>query len=144
MAYNLPWEGEMQDKPHLRDFAKPDVPTCSLKDRIAHVRQRIEQDGRSICVVVNDDNVVFGLLTSKELSENEAQTSEQVMKRAPVTFRPDTSLEEAKKFMNRHDQEYVLVTTPDGVLFGSIVCDEVRHALEESAKEEEHIHLLCR
>ena len=143
MPTNFSRQGVHRRKPQLGSFAKLKIPRCHLYEQIAKVRQRIERASFDLCVVVNGKQVVLGLLTGEDLDADGTRSIEQTMKLAPVTFRPDTGLKKVNRFLDRHHQKYVLVTTPDGVLFGAAVCSEVMQASQEDGDEDEELHLRC-
>ena len=53
--------------PRAADVARKDVPTCSVEERLGDVAERVKGVGWDVCVVVNEERIVFGLLRSKEL-----------------------------------------------------------------------------
>ncbi len=113
-----------------------EVPTCRLTDRIGEVRERVRAAGRDLCVVVNDQQVVLGLLRKKELDGGDDITAEQVMRPGPGTFRPNLTLEEMLNFMrDKGIKTNSLITTPEGRLLGIIARNdlEATFAHESSA-----------
>jgi Mg/Co/Ni transporter MgtE len=102
------------------------VPTCGLSDRLGDVRERIKTDGREMCVVVNEQGIVLGLIRKKALEADDSFTAEQVMRPGPSTFRPDQTLEEMLTFMREHDiKTSSLITSPDGRLLGTIARNDL-------------------
>ena len=118
LANGLPVEGEEAGSPRVKDYARQDVPTCRLSDAIAQIRQRLQQTGADVCVVVNEERVVLGLLTADLLDGHPQSTAAEVMASAPRTYRLSASLEKALDYMRRNQVDSVLVTTTDGQLFG--------------------------
>jgi Mg/Co/Ni transporter MgtE len=119
LANQLPWAGEQKQARHAGDLARVDVPTCRLQDRIGDVQERVRTENCNICVVVNNEQVVLGLLENVEQFDP-SQTTHAVMVSAPKTYRPDTALDPVREYMHKHDQTHVLVTTSDGVLLGAL------------------------
>jgi CBS domain-containing protein len=85
---------------------------------VGEVRDRVQADGWDLCVVVNDEDVVLGLLREKELGADPAFTAEQVMRSGPATYRPDTPASDAAERLKKRGVKGVLVTLPDGRLVG--------------------------
>jgi predicted transcriptional regulator len=118
---NGPREGKRTDEIWIGDVADDTVPTCSLKERVGELRDRVRADGRDTCVVVNAERVVLGLLRKKALEANPLATAEEVMVSGPKTFRPNVTLQELLKSMRDHNIETnSLVTTSEGRLLGVI------------------------
>jgi CBS domain-containing protein len=118
---NQPREGTSVDETWIGDVADPEVPVCSLAERISDIQPRVRAAGWESCVVVNPERVVLGQLRKAELEGDPAATVEQVMRPGPKTFRPNVSLEELLKSMRDHGiQTYSLVTSLDGRLLGAI------------------------
>jgi Mg/Co/Ni transporter MgtE len=116
---NQPREGKAVDEIWIGDVAGSDVPTCSLTETIGDIRRRTGDWG--MCVVVDKEGVVLGLLRKKELDTDPNVTAEQVMRPGPKTFRPNVTLQELLKSMRDHDiQTNSLVTTGEGRLLGVI------------------------
>jgi CBS domain-containing protein len=120
MARGLPWDGEDRSLPHVADLVRTDVPTCRPGDRLGDVRQRVQAAGWLVCVVVNEANVVLGLLAEDAWHTDPQATAEAAMACAPRTFRPHILLEKALKYMHKHNTDHVLVTTGDGELLGLV------------------------
>ncbi len=117
-ASGLPMEGTSADAPNIGDAARRDVPTCSPMEKVGDVRDRTQQAGWDRCVVVNEEQVVLGLLREKELFSNPDADVESAMRNGPATFRPDEPVEKITKRMRERRASAVLVTTPDGRLVG--------------------------
>jgi Mg/Co/Ni transporter MgtE len=116
---NQPREGKAVEETWIGDVADPEVPSCSLKDRVGDVRGRTGD--WDTCVVVGPQRVVLGLLRKRELDGDPNATADRVMRPGPKTFRPNVTLEELLKSMREHDiQTNSLVTTGEGRLLGVI------------------------
>lgn len=132
---NEPREGKSADEIWIGDVADADVPTCGLAERIGEVRSRAA--GWDMCVVVNAERVVLGLLRKKELDADPNATAEQLMRPGPKTFRPNVTLQELLKSMRDHDiQTNSLVTTLDGRLLGVISRADAEVTLAHEAAAE--------
>lgn len=118
LAYGLPFEGEEAAAPHLGDLAVPDVPVCAPGEEVAAVRARASDWG--VCVVINDERVVLGMLRRDALEASGGATAEQVMERAPSTYRPDVRPRNVIPQMRQHGIDTTLVTDPAGRLIGAV------------------------
>ncbi|MEO6795592.1 MAG: CBS domain-containing protein [Candidatus Dormibacter sp.] len=131
---NEPREGKAAEETWIGDVMDADVPTCRLTDRIGDVRERVRTDGHDICVVVNDQRIVLGLLRKDALEADDSVTAEAVMHVGPSTFRPNLSLEEMLKFQREHNIKTVsLITTPKGRLLGTIARNDLEATLAHDA-----------
>lgn len=131
-ASGLPGEGKQADIPHIGDLARRDVPTCRLTDRAGEVGQRMKAAGGEVCVVVNDQNVVLGLVKSETPVADPQATVEQVMQSGPTTIRPRWPLDEAVSYMQGQELDHILVTTSDGQLIGLLYRGDVERRLDKS------------
>src|SRR5262249_57480274 len=95
-----------------------DGPRCRLGDRRRDVLNRSRAAGWDLCVVVDDDDVVLGVVTESGDAADPDALVEQTMQSAPLTFRPHMTLDEATESLNRHSREHALVTTAAGRLIG--------------------------
>ena len=82
------------------------------------VRERVQVGGWDTCVVVNDEQVVLGLLRGAELGANPEQEVAAVMQGGPKTYRANVLPQDTLVFMRKHQLDSVLVTSPDGQLIG--------------------------
>src|SRR6266545_5202991 len=69
-ASGLPREGTQASVPQAGDRVRPDVPTCRLEDPVGDARARAGSAGWDVCVVVNDQQVVLGLLRKEALDSD--------------------------------------------------------------------------
>ncbi len=132
MAAGLPWEGKRKQKPLAADLVRNDVPTCHRQESIEAVWERTKQAGWQLCVVVNDENIVLGLLDEATLKSERQKTAEEVMDAGAKTYRPHVSAESVIKYMRNQDQAHVLVTKSDGSLLGTLLQEDVTNAVEST------------
>ncbi|HVL51500.1 MAG TPA: CBS domain-containing protein [Actinomycetota bacterium] len=139
MAAGLPTEGTGASLPRAGTVARSDVPTCRPDERLGDLRKRVSQARSDACVVVNEEQVVLGLLRREQLAGGkEDDFVKDVMLVGPSTFRPYVSIEEMANLMLEHDLESCPVTTSDGRLVGLLrVDDAARAAHEQHAQPEE-------
>ena len=132
-ASGFPKEGKLASVPTIGDAARPDVPTCALAEKVGNARDRVRAAGWDVCVVVNKERVVLGLLREKELSSDSWAMVERVMRSGPTTFRPDVPVGKIAERMRERGARTVLVTTSDGRLVGLLYRDDVEHIADTLA-----------
>jgi len=88
-AAGLPREGREAHTPRVVDVAKPDAPTRGIAENVRAVRDRVCEGGFDVCVVVDAQRVVLGLVSAKSLDADPRTRVEQVMQSSPVTFQPN-------------------------------------------------------
>jgi Mg/Co/Ni transporter MgtE len=130
-AMRLPLEGRRAEHPRAGDVALPDVPTCSMDEPLRDVRKRVGATAFDVCVVVNEERVVLGLLREKELGGPADRPVEEAMRPGPSTFRPNVDVEEMAGFMEKHDLASAPVTTSDGVLVGLLRREDAKRVAHE-------------
>jgi Mg/Co/Ni transporter MgtE len=82
------------------------------------VRERLAPGEWDVCVVVNEQRIVLGLLCAPQWSAEPDARVEDVMACGPSTFRPSVSLAEMQEYFAKHDLSSAPITTSDGVLLG--------------------------
>ena len=132
MAAGLPTEGSNAERSRAADVVSRDAPTCRLDESIERVRERVRSAGWNACVVVNEEQVVLGLLREAELESEDGQPVEAVMRPGPSTFRPDVPIEEIAAFMVDHDIPTSPITTSDGRLVGLMRREDAVRAAHET------------
>ncbi len=125
LANGLPSEGTASTQPRAGTIARRDVPTCRLTDIVGSARTQIEETGWQICVVVNDEQVVLGLVEKDALSADQQTTVENVMEPGPSTWRLDGSLDDIAKYMERHSVNAVIISGSDGRLYGAVRREDI-------------------
>lgn len=117
-ASGLPMEGSNASIPHASDRARRDVPSCRLDDTVRDVSNHLSAGGWDACPVVNNEQVVLGLLRLDSVDAPSDAMVEQIMESGPSTWRPDATLDQPLAYMNRRNVESVVITTSDGRLVG--------------------------
>jgi Mg/Co/Ni transporter MgtE len=117
-AAGLPRAGRDAHTPRVGDVALRDVPTCRIDDNVGAVRDRTRQGGWDVCVVVDDQRAVLGLVAADTLDVDPSTPVEQLMQSSPVTFRPHVAVGEVPEYVKTQRMTRALVTTSDGVLIG--------------------------
>jgi CBS domain-containing protein len=138
LAAGLPIEGRSAGQPTAGSVARLDVPTCGLDEPMDVVAKRTRSAGWDVCVVVNEERVVLGILREDALDADPARRAEEAMTPGPGTFRPHVPAGEMADFMQRHDRENVPITTSDGRLVGLLLRDDAIRAAEIAHRDHHH------
>ena len=109
-----------------------------MDERIVDVRERVHAADWEVCVVVNDERVVFGLLRKAELLKGRDEPVEQIMRPGPSTFRPHVRIEEMAAYMMEHDLPSSPITTSDGRLVGILLKEDALEAVHRRHMHDEH------
>jgi predicted transcriptional regulator len=125
-------EGTQAALPRVGNFARQDVPRCSLSETIGDVRDRVQAAGWDICAVVNEESVVLGLLRERELAADRDAVAEQVMRSGPATYRPDALVADVAQRLEEKGVQGVLVTRSNGRLLGWLRRDDAARAARVS------------
>ncbi|PYS41213.1 MAG: hypothetical protein DMG14_08060 [Acidobacteria bacterium] len=122
LAAGLPVEGNRPNRPTIRDAVR-NIPTCTPDERLNTLQQRLDE--HRICAVVDDKNVVLGLLDQNAWTGEPEAVAKDLMSLAPLTFRPDRRIQDAKDYLKKHQIEKTLVTNSDGQLIGLALRSDV-------------------
>ena len=134
LAAGNPTEGENSRRPRAGDVARKDMVVCRVKERVGDVHERAVAAGWDVVVVVDEANVVLGLLRSDQLDEEPGLAVEKAMRPGPSTFRPYVPIKEMADFMVEHQLDSVPITTSAGELVGVLrKGDATREAASGSA-----------
>jgi len=112
-------EGTQAKKARIRQMIHKDVPTCSLRERLEDVKSR-RRPNEDLCVVVNDRNIVLGVIQGETWDANPLARVVDIMQPGPRTIRPDLEPKEAQRILRNYDAPSAIVTTSDGELLGII------------------------
>jgi len=134
-AAGLPLEGTKDQPPRVTDATRTEMPTCRPDATVGQVRS-VLADEWDVCVVVDCDAVVVGRLRRSPLGTDDQARVEEVMEPGPETVRPDSLLEPLVDRLSQRDIPHVLVTTPQGELFGLLVRDEAQRLLAGDTPEQ--------
>ncbi len=95
----------------------------------------MESGGWDICVVVTEQRVVLGVIRAKALTADADTAAESVMNAGPATYRPNVPVSDLLEVMRtRGLRGSSLVTTPGGVLLGTVSRDQVEEAVAGSSE----------
>jgi rhodanese-related sulfurtransferase len=112
-------EGTQAKKVRIRQMIHKDVPTCALRERLEDVKSR-RRPNYDLCVVVNDRNIVLGVIQGEAWDANPLARVSEVMQPGPRTIRPDLEPKDAQRILKNYDGPSAIVTTSDGELLGVI------------------------
>lgn len=128
LAAAMPTEGKIAQAPTAGSLARRDVPTCRLVEHVGDVRTKVRESGVDLCVVVNSDRVVLGVLRERELASPDDTRAEDAMRAGPSTFRPHVPIADMASYMSKHDLASAPVTTADGRLLGVLFRSDAEDA----------------
>jgi rhodanese-related sulfurtransferase len=116
IAAGFETEGTNAARPRLKQYLKTNVQTCLLRDRMQDIQNR--RGTNDICVVLNDRNIVMGVIHGNAWNANPLSRASDVMDPGPRTFRPNGDPKEIVKELRKGDRDNAIVTTSDGELIG--------------------------
>jgi CBS domain-containing protein len=116
-ASGLPREGRLAARVRVGDIAHRDAPPCEPRERVADVARRVELAGWDLCVVVDAERVVLGVLDAEGLRAD--MLAGQAMREGPRTLRPHVPVDDAaERFRRRDANSHLVITTSAGRLVG--------------------------
>src|SRR5215467_2092948 len=119
LAAGLNTEGTQAKKIRIRQMIHKAVPTCGLRERLEDVKSR-RRPNQDLCIVVNDRNIVMGVIQGETWDANPQARVVDVMQPGPRTLRPDLEPKDAQKMLKNYDASAAIITTSDGELLGII------------------------
>ena len=131
----MPREGTAADVLWAGDLVS-DVPTCASDDPLGKVRERVLKSGHDFCVVVNEDDVILGLLRGDTLAKDENARACDVMELGPKTTPPSEPVGELLESRSSQGVKNFLVATSHGVLLGALSRDDAERALAKQESEQ--------
>jgi hypothetical protein len=125
IAARLPVEGHKAAETRAADVARPDVPTCLLREVVGEVARRVRAERWPLAVVLNERRIVLGRLRPKALDDHPEAVAEEIMVPGPRTVRGTRAAAEMGPWLDERKVPGVLVTTADGVLIGYVRREDV-------------------
>jgi len=125
-AANVLWAGDLVE----------DVPTCASDEPVGAVRERVLGKSHDFCVVVNEQDVILGLLRGDALAKDEDARACDVMELGPKTTPPSEPVAELLKARSSQGVKHFLVATSHGALLGALGRDRAERAVAERKSEE--------
>jgi CBS domain-containing protein len=92
------------------------------------VRARVRETDWDICIVANEQRVVFGRLGRRALARDDDVSVEEAMTPGPSTVRPNVTVDSMVERMRRQNLSNVVVTRLDGVLLGLLRREDAERA----------------
>lgn len=135
-AAGLPLEGRRAQVTTVAELVRDGLPTCALTDRVGDVGARVERAGWDLCVVVNGQLIVLGILRRRALQSDPQATAEEVMEPGPSTVRPNLGAEELLDRLRPRNLHTALVTTSEGGLIGMVYREDIEATLAHEAAHE--------
>jgi len=127
-------EGTNSNKPKLKQYLKTNVQTCLLRDRMQDIQNR--RGSHDICVVLNDRNIVMGIIQGEAWNANPLSRASEAMIPGPRTFRPDGDPKEILKELRSKDVDSAIVTSSDGELLGILRVGQKKEKTQKPSKSE--------
>jgi CBS domain-containing protein len=116
VAFGLPVEKGKNRPSMLIEEIERQVPTCQLNESVEEAKRRAEKLGFQLCVVVNEEGIVLGLVEKDAWKKDSAMAVETIMDPGPTTLRPSYLVEDAVELLARQNQDGILVTSSEGKL----------------------------
>jgi Mg/Co/Ni transporter MgtE len=116
LGMGMPSEGALANAT-IKSVARK-VSECALQETLAAVKSRVSDDW-NISVVIDKDRIVLGVLEFP-ITEGSDRTIIDLMKPAPLTFRPSVLIDEAIEYFDHSKRTFILVTKSTGELIGAI------------------------
>ncbi|SDJ66400.1 Rhodanese-related sulfurtransferase [Nonomuraea maritima] len=116
LSADLPYEGHAA---LVSQRVRRDPVTATLDDPLGSLTERIVADPAGVAVVVDEDDVVQGVIGSRELKGADLDaTAESAMREGATTVRPSEEIDALVQRMDRARVDHVVVTHQDGTLVG--------------------------
>ena len=109
----------MQTTVKVKDVMTTRVITTTQEQSKQQAARLLSQHRISGLPVVNDDNVVVGVVTEHDIIGKEGQTVRDIMTRGVISVTPDTDLEEASRILV-HERIKRLLVLDQGRLVGIV------------------------
>lgn len=118
LAYGLPVERAQGNPRTVIECLERNIPTAKINESIGKVLPRLEESKLHVLPVINDRNVLLGLITDRPSQNMDLNVSvSEVMSPGPTTLRPYMPVEDAVKKLDK-ETRVVPVTSSDGKLMG--------------------------
>jgi Mg/Co/Ni transporter MgtE len=125
LAHGLDVEGSEAGRSTVGRLARTDAVTCSLDEQVGDVRARVEASPYRLALVVSETGVLLGRLRRATLEGDPQRTAAAAMESGPSTVRPDTAPTKLAERLRVRDLRTALVTTPEGILIGIVLRDDL-------------------
>jgi hypothetical protein len=132
LVHQRPVEGERADEPTVGQYARDDVVTCGLEDRVGPVRGQVASSPYPFALVVSPGEVLLGRLRASMLDCDPELPAEVVMEPGPSTVRPHKTAAGIAHDLAERELRWAIVTTPHGELIGVAARAELEAATAAS------------
>jgi rhodanese-related sulfurtransferase len=121
LAHGLPAEGTEAARPTAGSLAREDAATCRLESSAGEALRAIGDSPYGFVLVLSPGGVLLGRVRRSAL-ENVAGDApiEPLLESGPSTIRPHVTVEELRRRFESSEVRTLLVTRPDGTLFGVV------------------------
>jgi hypothetical protein len=117
VAFGLPVEKGQNGPVMVIEQIERQVPICQLNESVGEAKRRAKELGFQICVVVNEQGIVLGMIEKTVWDKNSEITVETAMDPGPTTLRPSYLIKDAKELGVKGGRD-AIVTSSDGQLMG--------------------------
>jgi hypothetical protein len=134
LARGLATEGEKATQVRAIHFVRDDAVTCALNEQIGDVADRVAASPYGFALVVSDGGVLLGRLRRAMLDSERQAVAGEVMEPGPSTVRADTPADTLRQRLQSRNLRSAVVTTPEGVLLGIVLRDELEDEAAVAAR----------
>lgn len=135
-ACGHPREGTSAETPWAGDLVREDVPTCLVGARLKDARDAATESELGLCVVVDDERIVAGVLRGDALAKEPDARVEDVMELGPRTIRPSKPVDELLRKRSSQGVKSWIVTTAHGELLGLLTRTDAERALADTSADQ--------
>jgi CBS domain-containing protein len=132
LAFGLPRECTPACIPNAGEVATREVPTCRPEQTARDALDVMSSSGWTFCLVVNQAGIVVGRVRRSRLPADESTPLVEVMEPGPGTYRPSAPLEELVTRMKKMGRESLIISDPDGRLWGLLSREAAERVLESA------------
>lgn len=126
LAHGLAAEGAEAGRPTAGSLARDDAATCPLESSAGEALRAIGDSPYGFALVVGVDRVLLGRVRRSALETLAGDAPiEPLLESGPSTVRPHVRVEELRQRLERSKVRTLIVTGPDGTLFGVVRANEV-------------------
>lgn len=118
LAYGLPVERSDPVALTILDQLYRNVPTARITETVGEFRSRLKDRGKFPIPVVNDQNILLGLIDTPFKDIDPTTPISELMNPGPMTVRPFVTIASAEDRLTKQHLEAALVTSSDGKLMG--------------------------
>lgn len=135
-ACGHPREGTSAETQWAGDLVRGAVPTCLVGARLKEAHDAATGSELGLCVVVNDERIVAGVLRGDALAKDPDARVEDVMELGPRTIRPSKPVDELLRKRSSQGVSGWIVTTAHGELLGVLTRTDVERALADASADQ--------